>query len=90
MRVVHVASCFVIDACWNSFGCNVIELISVVFFFSQGVGVSRSLLPSSWIEHVWVGKATHPSHTEGRTECDHRSVGDNVVHSQNGVRLLGH
>ena len=41
MGVVHVASCFVIDACWNSFGCNVVEHISVVLFFSQGVGVSR-------------------------------------------------
>ena len=86
MGVVHVASCFVIDACWNSFGCNVVEHIFGGSFFSQGVGVSRSFL----LEHVWVGKATHPSHTEGRTECDHRSVGDNVVHSQNGVRVLGH
>ena len=56
------------------------------FFFTRSRGLT--FLSAFVLDRV--GKATHPSHTEGRTECDHRSVGDNVVQSQNGVRLLGH
>ena len=40
MGVMHVACCFLTDPCWNSFGCSVAELISVVLFFTRGRGLT--------------------------------------------------